>query len=158
MPERTSLPVPDLIATGLSTGVAGARFRSAIPVSTSIHSLIRAFDRQLNSSWPPKACVMFTTKPDLLIHYHASIRHRVDVVRMDEARGSMSPEVRGSDRMVEFDEGTLIVDVAETSGKSILWRGWSQTDVGGLIDDPRAMEKRINESVRLMMQQFPRTP
>jgi Domain of unknown function (DUF4136) len=99
-----------------------------------------------------------TTKPDLLIHYHASIRHRVDVVRMDEARGFMSPELRGSDRVVEFDEGTLIVDVAEANGKSILWRGWAQTDVGGLIDDPRAMEKRINASVRMMMQQFPRTP
>jgi hypothetical protein len=99
-----------------------------------------------------------TTSPDLLVHYHASIRQRVDVVRADEARGYSSPELRASEKVVEFDEGTLIIDVVEPKGKTVLWRGWSQTDVGGLIDDPRAMEKRINTSVRLMMKRFPRTP
>lgn len=99
-----------------------------------------------------------TTAPDLLVHYHASIRQRVDVVRADEARGYSFPELRASEKVVEFDEGTLIIDVVEPKGKIILWRGWSQTDVGGLIDDPRAMEKRVRESVRLMMQRFPRTP
>ena len=60
--------------------------------------------------------------------------------------------------MLEYEEGTLIVDVAEPKAKAILWRGWAQTDVGGMLDDPREMEKRIRESVRLMMQKFPRTP
>ena len=66
--------------------------------------------------------------------------------------------MRGSEQVVEFDEGTLIVDVVEPKGKAIIWRGWSQTDVGGLLNDPRAMEKRISESIRLMMKRFPRTP
>ncbi len=96
--------------------------------------------------------------PDLLVHYHASVRQRVDVVRADEARGYSSPELRASEKVVEFDEGTLIVDVVEPKGKTVVWRGWSQTDVGGLLNDPRAMEKRINASVKLMMQRFPRTP
>lgn len=99
-----------------------------------------------------------SASPDLLVHYHASIRQRVDVVRADEARGYSFPEMRASEKVVEFDEGTLIVDMVEPKGKTIVWRGWSQTDVGGLLDDPRAMEKRINASVRLMMQRFPRTP
>jgi hypothetical protein len=99
-----------------------------------------------------------TASPDLLVHYHASVRQRVDVIRADEARGYSSTELRASEKVVEFDEGTLIVDVVEPKGKTVVWRGWSQTDVGGLIEDPRAMEKRINSSVRLMMQRFPRTP
>ncbi len=99
-----------------------------------------------------------TASPDLLVHYHASIRQRVDVVRADEARGYSSPEIRASEKVVEFEEGTLVVDVVEPKGKVVVWRGWSQTDVGGLIDDPRAMEKRINASVRKMMERFPRTP
>lgn len=99
-----------------------------------------------------------TASPDLLVHYHASIRQRVDVVRVDEARGYSSPDVRGSEQVMEFDEGTLIVDVVEPKGKKVVWRGWSQTDVGGLLDDPRAMEQRINASVRKMMQRLPRTP
>jgi len=100
-----------------------------------------------------------TASPDLLVHYHASIRQRVDVVRTDEARGYSSPAMMlGSEQVVEFDEGTLIVDVVEPKGKVVVWRGWSQTDVGALLDDPRAMEKRINASVQLMMKRFPRTP
>jgi Domain of unknown function (DUF4136) len=99
-----------------------------------------------------------TVAPQLLVHYHASIRQRVDVVRADEARGYSLPELRASEKVVEFDEGTLIIDVVEPKGKVILWRGWSQTDVGGLLNDTREMEKRINASVKLMMQRFPRTP
>ena len=97
-----------------------------------------------------------TGSPDLLVHYHASVRQRVDVIRADEGRGYSSPPQGTSDRVVEYEEGTLIVDVAEPRAKAILWRGWSQTDVGGLLDNPGEMEKRIRESVRLMMLKFPR--
>ena len=99
-----------------------------------------------------------TTSPDLWVHYHASVRQRVDVIRADEARGFSSPRETLSDRVLEFEEGTLILDVAEPTAKTILWRGWAQTDVGGLVGNPREMEKRIRESVRLMMQKFPVTP
>jgi hypothetical protein len=97
-----------------------------------------------------------SVSPDLLVHYHASIRQRVDVIRVDEARGYSVPPMRSSERTIAFDEGTLIVDVVEPRGKVILWRGWSQTDVGGLVERPREMEKRIGKSVHLMMRQFPR--
>ena len=97
-----------------------------------------------------------TTSPDLLVHYHASVRQRVDVIRADEGRGYTSPRDSRTDQVLEFEEGTLIVDVAEPKAKAILWRGWSQTDVGGLLENPREMEKRIRESVRLMMLKFPR--
>jgi hypothetical protein len=99
-----------------------------------------------------------SASPDLLVHYHASVRQRVDVIKLDEARGYSSPELRASERVVEFDEGTLIVDVLEPKGKVVVWRGWAQTDVSGLLTDPRAMEKRINSSIKLMMKRFPRTP
>jgi Domain of unknown function (DUF4136) len=95
--------------------------------------------------------------PDLLIHYHASVRQRVDVVRTDVARGYADPGFRGGDggTVVEFDEGTLLLDIADATTKKIVWRGWAQTDVSGLIDDPRQMAKRINESVKRMLERFP---
>lgn len=97
-----------------------------------------------------------TASPDLLVHYHASVRQRVDVIRADEGRGYSSPRYGTSDVVVDYEEGTLILDVAEPKAKAILWRGWSQTDVGGLLENPREMEKRIRESIRLMMRKFPR--
>jgi len=99
-----------------------------------------------------------TTSPDLLVHYHASIRQRVDVIRADEERGYSSPRYGASDVVREFEEGTLIIDVAEPKAKAILWRGWSQTDVGGLLENPREMEKRVRESVKIMMKKFPKSP
>ncbi len=105
-----------------------------------------------------KGLRLVPASPDLLVHYHASVRQRVDVIRADEARGYSSQGLGSSEKIVEFDEGTLIVDVLEPKSKLVVWRGWSQTDVGGLLNDPRAMEKRINASVKLMMQRFPRTP
>ena len=118
-----------------------SRVRSAVELELAAHGLRRA-----------------TGSPDLLVHYHASVRQRVDVVRADEERGYSSPRSGGSDMVLEFEEGTLIVDLADAKSKAVLWRGWSQTDVGGLIDNPREMEKRIQESVRLMMKKLPRTP
>ncbi len=117
-----------------------ARVRAAVDLELAAHGLRRV-----------------TTSPDLLVHYHASVRQRVDVIRADEAVGYSSPRAERSDIVLEFDEGTLIVDIAEPTAKSILWRGWAQTNVGGLIERPREMEQRIRESVRLMMRKFPRT-
>jgi hypothetical protein len=97
------------------------------------------------------------TSPTLLVHYHASVRQRVDVIKADEGRGYTSPSYGEAARVSEFEEGTLIVDVADARTKKILWRGWSQTNVSGLLENQREMEKRINESVRLMMLRFPPT-
>lgn len=118
-----------------------SRVRAAVELELAAHGLRRA-----------------TASPDLLVHYHASVRQRVDVVRADEERGYSSPRYGTADMVMDFQEGTLIIDVAESKSKAVLWRGWSQTDVGGLIENPREMEKRIGESVRLMMKKFPRTP
>jgi Domain of unknown function (DUF4136) len=118
-----------------------ARVRAAVELELAAHGLRRV-----------------SSAPDLLVHYHASVRQRTDVVRADEARGYTNMEMRASEQVIQFDEGTLIVDVADAKSKVVLWRGWSQTDVGGLLADPREMEKRINSSVRQMMQRFPRAP
>jgi hypothetical protein len=99
-----------------------------------------------------------TTSPDLLIHYHASVRQRVDVIRSDEVRGYTFGGVNTSEKVIEYEEGTLILDIAEATSKRILWRGWAQTDVDGIMSAQREMEKRIDQSVRKMLEQLPRVP
>jgi hypothetical protein len=96
--------------------------------------------------------------PDLLIHYHASVRQRVDVIRSDEVRGYTFGGVNSSEKVIEYEEGTLILDIAEAKSKRILWRGWAQTDVDGIMNEQREMEKRIDQSVRKMLEQLPRVP
>jgi hypothetical protein len=98
------------------------------------------------------------SSPDLLIHYHASVRQRMDVIRSDEVRGYTFGSVNTAEKVLAYDEGTLILDVAETRSKRILWRGWVQTDVDGLLNDQREMEKRIGNSVTKLLAKFPRLP
>lgn len=98
------------------------------------------------------------SSPDLLIHYHASVRQRVDVIRTDEVRGYTFGGVNTSEKVLEYEEGTLILDMAEAKSKRILWRGWAQTDVDGILDDQRELEKRLGTSVRKMIEKLPRVP
>lgn len=105
-----------------------------------------------------KGLRLVTASPDLLIHYHASVQQRVDVIKRDESRGYVTPDYGQQSTVVEFEEGTILLDIADPKSKKILWRGWAQTDVGGLMDRPRDMQKRINESMHRMIKDFPRTP
>jgi len=89
---------------------------------------------------------------DLLVHYHASIERRVDVVSLDRERGyemSAVPQLR------EWEQGTLMVDIAEAPSNRIVWRGWAQADIAGVIDHPDAMRQRIREACAKMFKRFP---
>jgi hypothetical protein len=105
-----------------------------------------------------KGLRLVTASPDLLIHYHASVQQRVDVMKRDEGRGYITPDYGQASTVVEFEEGTILLDVADAMSKRILWRGWAQTDVGGLMNRPRDMQKRINTSMHRMIKTFPRSP
>jgi hypothetical protein len=95
-------------------------------------------------------------RPDLLIHYHANIQKRLDVNRVDRTYGYCSggtcpPETP------EYEAGTLVLDVIDVNGNRLIWRGWAQNNVAGMLDDSDKMAETIGESVRRMLQRFPRT-
>ncbi|MGQ0734698.1 MAG: DUF4136 domain-containing protein [Acidobacteriota bacterium] len=95
-----------------------------------------------------------TGTPDLLIHYHASITTRVDVNRIDREYGYCY----GEDcevRVVEFEAGTLVLDLVDARTKQVIWRGWAQHRVGDILDDPDEMAERITEAVSRMLQRLP---
>jgi hypothetical protein len=177
-PSRLAVVVPLLLASACATISVGADFEpgvrldryrtfgwdvsDAMPIGDPRLDNNPFFDSRVRSAveleLATKGLRLVTTSPDLLIHYHASVQHRVDVVKRDTDRGYTSPQYGQADTIVAFDEGTLLLDVADAATKRILWRGWAQTDVSGLIERPRDMEKRIRESMRLMIKALPRTP
>lgn len=95
--------------------------------------------------------------PDLLVHYHASIRERVDVYAVDEELG-YNPEYGPGTQVIQYDEGTILVDIADADSKRILWRGWAQSDLGSVIEDRDATEKNLRESMKLMFAELPSPP
>ena len=95
-----------------------------------------------------------TGQPDLLIHYHASVNQRLDVYQVDSqygyCYGNCNPQV------VDFEEGTLMVDIVDAKTNKVVWRGWAQDTMNGIIDNQQRLEKQVDEGVTKMMLLLPR--
>ena len=89
---------------------------------------------------------------DLLIRYHENTEHRVEVLAVDSV---YEYEPSYESRVIEFDEGTLILDIAEAGSKRVVWRGWAQTNIDQALVDPHLMEKKIEEATSRMFERFP---
>lgn len=89
--------------------------------------------------------------PDLLIHYHANISTRLAVDRIDRGYG-YTGDTNG---LVEYEAGTLVIDIIDARTSRLIWRGWAQNSVHDLLDDPDRMARTIDEAVTRMMRQLP---
>lgn len=110
-------------------------------------------------------------RPDLLVHYHASINQRLDVNAADRSYGYDYDDRYGSGSghrydscygyddcrggVITYEQGTLVVDIVDARTKKVIWRGWAQDSLEGVIDNPDRMGKKIHEAVARMMEQFP---
>lgn len=92
--------------------------------------------------------------PDLLIHYHANITQRIDVNRVDRAYGYCSGRDCPADT-IEYEAGTLVLDIIDTRSNRLIWRGWAEGSVDGVIDNQEWMEARIDEAVRRILERLP---
>ena len=93
--------------------------------------------------------------PDLLVHYHANISERIDVGRVDRDRGYCPP---GDCTVptVTYEAGTLVIDVIDARTNRLIWRGWAQSAVKGMLNDQDTMARQIDEAVARMFAEFPR--
>jgi len=99
-----------------------------------------------------------TGLPHLLIHYHAHVSKRIDVNRIDQVNGYGYCSQPGcpSD-VVEYEAGTLVLDIVETETNRLVWRGWAQNSVGDMLEDRDVMAKTIDQAVERMLLRLPST-
>ena len=93
-------------------------------------------------------------RPDLLVHYHASVNQKVDVYEVDTQHGYCYGNCQP--QFVDVEQGTLVIDVVDTKTNKVVWRGWSQDTMNGVIDNQDRLEKQVDEGVTKMMLQLPR--
>lgn len=97
---------------------------------------------------------VLTDQPDLLIHYHASVNQKLDVYEVDSSYGycygNCQPQI------VDFELGTLVIDVVDPKTNKVVWRGWAQDTMNGVIDNQERLEKQVEEGVTKMMLLLPR--
>ena len=91
--------------------------------------------------------------PDLLVHYHASITTEIDLRNIDRGYGSCEDTDCGP---YLYDAGTLFVDLVDPRDNKLVWRGWAEGSVEGVVDHQELMEARIDEAVTRILQRLPR--
>jgi Domain of unknown function (DUF4136) len=88
--------------------------------------------------------------PELWLHYHASVTQRVDANSADQKYGycnECQPYV--------YDAGTLVVDLVDARTNQLVWRGWAEDSLDGVIDNQRLLETRVDNAVARIMQRLP---
>ena len=90
-----------------------------------------------------------TDSPDLIVRYHAGVTqdfHNPGAGHPGEC-DECQPEV--------YDQGTLLIDLADAHTDRLVWRGWATGSIDGVIDDQQWMERRIDEAVARIMRELP---
>lgn len=92
-------------------------------------------------------------KPDLLIHYHASVTQRFYVDEFD--RNYSCPSGECSPKTVGYEAGTLMIDITDASTNRVVWRGWAQDSFDGVIDNQDRLAEKVEEAVSRILEQLP---
>jgi hypothetical protein len=111
-----------------------------------------AFERGLAARGFARAA---SGEPDLLIHYHASISKQIDVNRVDREYGYCWDEACSA-RVIDYEAGTLILDVVDARTNRVIWRGWARDSLDGILGNQDRMARMINEAVTRMLERLPR--
>jgi Domain of unknown function (DUF4136) len=92
--------------------------------------------------------------PDLLIHYHARVDTRIDVNRTEREYGYCQGATCDS-WVIEYEAGTLVLDIIDARNNRLIWRGWAQDSVQDVVGDSDSMGEKIDEAVSRMLARFP---
>jgi hypothetical protein len=108
-----------------------------------------AVDRELGSRGFEQVA---TGSPDLLVHYHTSVEQRIDLRETDSSAPceDCQPFI--------YEAGTLVIDLVDASTRQLVWRGWSEGSIEGVVDNQALMEARIDESVKKIFDRLPLSP
>jgi hypothetical protein len=107
-----------------------------------------AVERNLNARGFEKIAA---GESDLLIRYYASVEQLVN------ANGADVPYAACDDcRPFVFDAGTIVIDLIDARSRRLVWRGWAEGDIDGVVDNQKWMEQRVDEAVAKIIERLPR--
>jgi hypothetical protein len=89
---------------------------------------------------------------DLLLHYHASIGQKIDTSALDRPFGACEVEDCHPD---VYDAGTLLIDLVDARSHKLVWRGWAEGSLEGVINNQRWMEDKVDEAVTRILDRLP---
>jgi len=93
-----------------------------------------------------------TGAPDLTIHYHASVTQEINAGTADRQYGYCEGD--GCNPYV-YEAGTLLIDLVDARSNRVVWRGWAEGPIDGVIENQDWMEERIDQAVARILERFP---
>jgi hypothetical protein len=116
--------------------------------------ILNAIDRELSKKGMTKS-----ENPDLLINILTKEREKIDVNQFNMGWGygwgwGWNPFMWGGQNTIASSstEGTLFIDLIDGKKKELVWQG---EGIGYLTENRKDKEKRINEFVAKILEQFP---
>lgn len=92
--------------------------------------------------------------PALTVHHHAIVRDRVEVFEADRTAG-LTSEYGDGTQVIQYEEGTFMVDMTDVRTNAIVWRGWARLDLSKALEDPIEMRNQIDRAIETMFKNFP---
>jgi hypothetical protein len=90
-----------------------------------------------------------SAQPDLLVHYHATIAERINVDDLDREHGyCVTEDCRPS--VTRYEAGTLVVDIVDARTSRLIWRGWAQDSLDGVLGNRDRIRHTVDDSVERM--------
>lgn len=92
--------------------------------------------------------------PDVRVHYHAVVDRRLDINEADRRDGYCRPDgcIPG---IVDYQQGTLIVDLIDVRTNRLVWRGWVQEGIDADLGNRDRLARRVDRSIGAMVTQLP---
>ena len=93
-------------------------------------------------------------KPDLRIHYHASVERTFEITEVAPVLGAC-PGYDCQPRVREFEAGTIVLDFMDAFTNQLVWRGWAKDSLDGIIANQDLMERQVDAAVTVMLKDLP---
>ena len=92
--------------------------------------------------------------PDVRVHYHASIDRRLAISELDRRGGYCEgdPCLPG---VVDYEAGTLVVDLIDARTNRLIWRGWAQDGVQDVLGNRDRLARQVKAGVAGMFTRLP---
>ena len=114
-----------------------------------IEHLQRAVERQLaRKGWATTG----GGDADLIIHFHARVDQRLDLT---DVRGPAGTNEHSSGEPLIYDAGTLLLDFIDARSSTLVWRGWAEGSIDGVIDHLAWLNEKIDAAVARILATFP---
>lgn len=99
-----------------------------------------------------KGLVITQAGPEVILHYHIIVDNKSSLI--PEPYGYYGPYwMRPGGNVVQYQEGTLILDFMDAKTNTLAWRGWA---VSVIDDDGQLREETLTKAIVKILEQFPK--